>query len=576
MSETTKYQVETEYKVEDHASSAVARIEHAFKHAAHGVEKMSEKFKEFRQEQRFTAAAALGVGFGLGAWVEKAKEANKEFESTKKSVTGLLSAMLDWPQGISAIDRYTRASKLSAEVTEHLEDTAARYGQNLPELAQGYKYLASAMAPLHLSMEQQSELTDKIAATAKTTGTDVSMAFMQMGRAIMFHGVRPVGVLGATLKNALDSEGKAGKKTGSAAAMHRLKLIEGIMKQQVPVADLMSQGMGDSLNRLRMEVDKIFRKLTGPLFKEIGVEIAGWSKKFESMTKNGELERWSHTLVDTFHTLQTVTGFLVDHWKTLAAIWGAFKVGGLMSSLAGGLGGMGGAIGGGLGGMMGTVGTGLGKMAMNLGPVVAGLAGLSMALDAFDKWTDEKLAVRYKIQEHGVGMGGATAALGKLPTTGPLAEFQAKAAKHAVDELIKSGALSAEGKLERSAILANVTKLPTEFREQMANQLGIRNKNLPVDQMGSQVFADAIVKKLEPILTAHPELLPGAKKAIVAPDDANRKFSGKQVGPFTGPITLNMKFDDVDPDRVWIGVKKNIEQEADRRTTSAYSDAWSE
>ena len=278
VAEGTKYQVETEYTVEDHASSAVNRIEAAFKHTAHSVEKLKDRFREFRQEQRFTAAAALGVGVGLGAWIEKAKEANAEFESTKKGVTGLLAAMLDWPKGIAPMERFQRASALAGETTEHLEETAARYGQALPEVAQGYKFLASAMAPLHLTTEQQLDLTDKIAATAKTTGTDVSMAFMQMGRAIMFHGVRPVGVLGATLKNALDSEGKMGKKGGAAGAAQRLKLIEGIMKQQVPMADMMSQGMGDSLNRLRMEVDKVFRKLTGPVFKEIGAEIAVWSK----------------------------------------------------------------------------------------------------------------------------------------------------------------------------------------------------------------------------------------------------------------------------------------------------------
>jgi hypothetical protein len=573
--EETKYVVETEYKVEDHASSAVNRIENAFRHTGESVKKLGEKFREFRQEQRFTAAAALGIGVGLGAWIEKAKEANAEFESTKKGVTGLLAAMLDWPKGIAPMERFTRASALAGETTEHLEETAGKYGQSLPEIAQGYKYLASAMAPLHMTTEQQLDLTDKIAATAKTTGTDVSMAFMQMGRAIMFHGVRPVGVLGATLKNALDGEGKLGKQGGAAGAARRLKLIEGVMKQQVPMADMMSQGIGDSLNRLRMEVDKVFRKLTGPVFKEIGTEIAGWSKKFGEMTKNGDLDRWSHTILDVFHQLQSVSGFLVDHWKTLAAIWATFKVGSMASGIAGGIGGLGGALGGSIGAVMGTFSKGLGGMAASMGPVIAGLGALYLAMDALIGWIDKKADVSRKIGEHGGSMMGATGILGALPAGNQWTEMQVKAAKGAVKELVESGALR-DGKLDRGAMIANVGHMPTEFKEQLANQLGIRNKYLPVDQMGSEVFADALARKLMPILSGHPELLPGASDAKTSvQDDAKRKFTGKNV-IFTGNNTFTMKFDDMDPDRVWVGMKRNVEQEAEHRTQSVYSPAWAE
>ena len=293
------------------------------------------------------------------------------------------------------------------------------------------------------------------------------------------------------------------------------------------------------------------------------------------MTTNGDLDRWSHTILDVFHQLQSVSGFLVDHWKELAAIWATFKIGSMASGVAGGLGGLAGAIGGNIGGAMGLFSKGLGSMAASMGPVVAGLGALYLAMDALIGWIDKKMDVSRKIGEHGGQMMGATGILSALPAGNQWTELQSKAAHGAVKELMDSGAL-VNGKLEKSALIANVGHMTTEFKEQLADKLGIRNKYLGVDQMGSEVFADALVKKLMPILAAHPELLPGAAVAKTSvEDDSKRKFTGKNV-IFTGANTFNMKFDDVDPDRVWVGMKRNVEQEAEHRTQSVYTPAWAE
>jgi hypothetical protein len=573
VAETTKYQVETEYKVEDHATTAIHRMESAFKLAAHGIANLQNRFREFRQEQRFTAAAALGVGIGLGAWIEKAKEANQEFESTKKGVTGLLAAMLEWPKGITPMERFTQASKLAGETTEHLEATAGRYGQQLPDIAQGYKYLAAAMAPLHLTTEQQLDLTDKVAATAKTTGTDVSMAFMQMGRAIMFHGVRPVGVLGATLKNALDSEGKMGKKAGRAGALNRLKLIEGVMKEQVPMADMMSQGMGDSLNRLQMEVSKIFRKLTGGVFKEISHEIAGWSKKISELSDNGVLDRWSHNLVDAFHTLQSVSGFIADHWKVIAGVWATFKIGSMGAGLAGSLGGAAGAIGSVLGstGSLGMLGKGFMMLSTSMGPVILGMAALAGATwYLVQRWKKED--VSREGMKHVIGVAGQFG--GGVPM-GPLSAMERDKLANQIEELHHAGVVGEKG-LDKQALAYHISRMDEQAKATLGQQL-YNDRTRGVGGFSDAGLATKLAEQLVPMLTAHPELLPGYKAAVASTDSSKpQHFTGKQVGPFTGPITLNMKFDDVDPDRVWVGIKRHIEQEADARTSSQHAPAWAE
>lgn len=577
--ETEKYQVETEYTVTDKATAALRAMERGFKAAGHELHGLKEKFAEFRSESRLMAASMLGVGFGLGAWFEKAKEATGGFERARKSMAGLMAETMNFPSHMSGIERYNASTKMATEITESLENTVRQYGGTLDEATAGFKQLTASVAPMHLTQEQLLGLYGKVAAAAKVSGMDQAQAAEIAGRAIMTGAVRPVGVLGKMLYQALHAHGKLTKQMTGAA---RIKLVEGALGEQAPIADLMSQAIPDNLRRIQMDVEKVFRRLAGPVFGAVSKELKSWAEHLEKAEKGSRplIDIWGDKLKGAFMTIKDVSGFLVDHWKVLAGIWATFKVGSMAGGAAGALGSIGQAIGGGIGGAMGMFGKGLADMAGAMGPVVMGLGLFKIALDALLSWVDQEIDKGREITTHGVAMSGAAGVLQHLAGigAGPLSAQQERFGAGAVKELIKSGALNQAGAFDRGAAIANVAHLDNATKERLADELGIRVKGLPVSQMAATQFADALANKLAPILAAHPEFLPGAKKAEAATevDTSKLKTKGTQIGPFTGPITIQQKFDDVDPDRVWIGTKRGIEEEAERRTTSVYSHPFGE
>src|SRR5580692_38033 len=149
--QTDHYQVETEYTLKDGTTGGLRTMERGFKAVAHEARGLKDRFREFRMESGLTSPAMLGVGFGLGAWAMKAKEAVHSFEKTRKSMAGLMAETMQWPSHMSGIQQYTEATKMGTEVTEALEDTVRSYGGSLDEASAGFKQLTASVAPMHLT-----------------------------------------------------------------------------------------------------------------------------------------------------------------------------------------------------------------------------------------------------------------------------------------------------------------------------------------------------------------------------------------------------------------------------------------
>src|SRR6266480_4592605 len=163
MGETEHRTVATDYVAHtEGAVHSLGRLEHGFHAVVGKVEHLHEKFGEFRREQGMTTLAMLGLGYGLGSWVEKIKEVNSEFTSTQKSIAGVLSSSLQFGKGTSEIDKYKESMAIAKGVTEEAEDTAARFGLQFGQL-EGvgtiYKKLAISAGDLGLSQRQVMELT---------------------------------------------------------------------------------------------------------------------------------------------------------------------------------------------------------------------------------------------------------------------------------------------------------------------------------------------------------------------------------------------------------------------------------
>lgn len=570
----TKYSVTSEYKVEDHASAAFERIAKVTERLGHGVTHLTHKFNEFRMEQRFVAAAMFGVGFGLGSWIEKAKEANSQFYTVRRNVAGMLTELLEWPKGVDGVARYNRAMALANEHTEELEETSIRFATPLTEVSAGYKAIAAAVAPLHLSQKQVMDLTKQTAAAAKVAGMDMSQASELVGRAVMMHQVRPVGMLGKELHNALSAQGKLrSKMTGT----QTLAVVQKVLKDQMPVAEAMTNQIGDNFFRIQVLVEKIFRRLTGPVFAEVTKQIGEWAHYLDHADKGSKsiLDTWSVKLLDAFHTMKDITVFIAEHWKLIAASWAAMKVGGGLTS-----------VGGRLGGMKGwgpqVLGTAFGQLGASIGPVVVGLTALKMAIDVITDAYLKKTDAQDKAKSEAQAAIRASDTFGKyqsrMTAFGPMEQSVGAAVKTNIKELVGAGLLTSGG-LSRAAIASRIGEMDWSDRAMLSGQLGLRKAGTLHGAASPEELADRIVARIQPVLEAHPELLPGFKAAAAVAqgkDDDKLKFKGKVIAQFTGPITLNQKFDDVDPDRVWIATKRGIEESAERRVSSAYASSFTE
>lgn len=562
--ETNHYETKIDYSVGDHASVPLGTIARKVASLGHGVEKLNHRFAEFRREQNLTTAAMLGVGIGLGAWIEKSKEANAEFFRVNKGVTSVLDSMLAWPKGISTVEQYTRAAKLGAQTTDELEEQSVKFAMSLDEVGSSYKTLAVSVAPLHLSQERVLQLNEAVTASAKRFGMDGSQAAEIVGRALLTKTIRPVGLLGKYLRNEV---GGSLKKLNSAQILDKMSAA---LQKQVPAAELMSQGIGDSLFRIRARVDKIFRGLTGPLFKEVAHYLDDWNTKIKGLTDSGKIAEWGQKLVGVFKEALKVSDWLHEHWKSIAAIWAGMQ----LSTSAAGLGKMAAGLSG-AGGMAGQIGGVIGKLGafgMSLGAVTVGLGTLWIALNAFSDWADKKLDERDQSKQ------GARSAIGALDTLGHfgmnMTPTQEKQMKKQFETLHHAGVMSDTGKVDKQALAYHLGNLPYGEQKDLAKQYGMLTpgKRSLTASFTPESLAEKMAQKISPYTAGRPDLLPGAKAAAaIDPNDKGRHFKGNVQAVFTGPITIQQSFEDVDPDRVWIGTKRGIEEQAERRVMSSFS-----
>jgi len=583
VSEETHHKVAVEYKATDHASPVAHQIAHAYSHAGHAVEGVKEKFREFRHESLAMAAGVFGVGvFGIGALIEKGGEAIREFGMTQKMIASSLTTVLQWPKAMEPVERFTRSMKLAKGVTEELDETAGRFGMGLQDLGAAYKTIAISAAPLKLTQEQLLDLTVKSAAAAKQFGIDGSTAADQIGRTMVTKTIRASGDLGKFLYQNL---GNKLKGLSNAQVFERMNKTLG---QSVGIAEQMGQGMAGSVARIQLRVQELFRTLGGPLFQAIAKSLDGVAKRMGAMGADGKtlLETYAHRLVEGFEKLKSAGSFIVDHWKTIALIIAGIKLPAAMSTMAGllgaGAGGVGGIFGafknlgsafagvsgGGLGGIAGLIGA--------LGPATAAVAGLAgaayLAITAlkgmYDEWQNRK--------QQAAGLSQFFKEIGEVNKTQNLIRkheaqlsasqveyMRTKQSEHAglAAKVLEQKGLLENGQLNMEKFNGLMASMSDDVRDQFSKMIG--NLGQGGNALSSGMLGAAAAEIFNRNYRVSSSVADGAS-------DANRRTGGN-VQIFNGGITINQKFEDVDPERVFIRFKDDLESYAGRRTSSALS-----
>lgn len=516
------------YRVHDEgASKAADHIGKSLDHAGHASHGLRHKLGELRQELGLTAPALLGVGFGLGMWVEKAKEANAEFGRTKRAVASTLAIVLDWDKGTTVMDRYQRSTKLATEVTEKLEDVHARFGSSLEELGNAYRTVSISAGPLKMSQEQLLTLTTQAAAASKLFGVSGEDAAMRIGNAL----------LGRVRQGGDAFNRFLGTMLGNVKKVSREKVFEGMSKQLerlVPMADQASQGIGDSMRRIQHQVEQLFEKASSPLFREIASSLRDAAKEAEKFGASGRplVEEYADKLVEAFRELKKITGFLFDNWKKIAGIWVGMKAVNLGTSLAGAMAGGAGGKGAKLGGFI--KGTSI--------PIISAAAGYALE-EMYSTYEEgrERMKTAESLRGAFTGMRevnqgrpeNAEASFGQISTTFEKAGVRSK-----------EQALAMLDGLTESTGLRGVQAKTSEILGMSLDEL----KHLRQDLV-NLVKTDTI--------KFHEE------------EDADAKIKTTGKAPINiANATFKFEFENTDPDRVFIRVSDELERMGNQRRSA--------
>lgn len=567
MPETTTRVVETQFTARDAGySAAVARVSSVFGGAARQADALRVKMGELRAATGFSTLGMLGLGVGIGAWVEKAREANAEFGATQKGIAGVLSGSLQFAKGTSEVERYNRSLVLSRGITEELEETGARFNTGFQDVANSYRTVTVAAGALGLSQKQVMSLNLAAIATAKRFGAEGTQAATGIARAIQTGTVRGFDPFDIKLRQVL---GNMKHLTAAQRFEHVQRALQGSMQ----IADAMSTGIGASLNRARTTVDGLFRDATGPLFKEIANSLDRWAKSIRDIREGGRpiIEQFGTKLVSAFKLLKDISGFIKDHWVAIGAVFAGIKAGSLATALGGQLGGLAGAlgksaVGSGIAGGVGAAGSMfgmLGQLAPALGGIVtaAGLAAIALH-GVYEEWQGRK--------KQAADLGGFFDEMGKIAQT---QQYLGKHSAGLTPEQIQSGKayaaahtaaaieiLKAKGLYENGAIALQkfngvMDSMADDVRDNFTRKLGMSGLGTVSSGMLGAAASEMLARNA----------VVAARAAETAATDKGIKFA-KQVNNFTGGIHIQQKFEDADPDRVFVRFRDDLMREVGSRT----------
>jgi len=529
---------------------------HAMDKAGHSAHGLGSHIGHLRGELGLTLPAMFGVGLGLGAWIEKAKEATAEFGKTKRAVAATLTTVLNWDKGVSVVDRYRRSTVLATEITEKLEDTHARFGSNLTELGDAYRTISISAGPLRLTQKQLLDLTVQASAATKVYGGTVESNANRIGMALMGRPIRAVDAFGKAMYQALGGKGMS--------KMTPEKIFEKLgvaLKDTTKIADEASQTMGDSIRRIHHQVEQLFEKIGAPVIKEISNTLREAAKYAESIGASGQTiaHEYGEKLVDAFKFLANASKLILDHWKEIALVWAGMK----MAGFASGLGGLGGRA----------AGAAAGAATQATGALVgAGAAtGYLLYQDYFTKSGKERREYEAKL---------ASEVLPKL--TGNFGRGDVQGATKVFDALSNAGVITDKGVFQNKEAMVNALTSSEYLRGRYAEQLGLVPAGMQTSTwMNAQgdpksnaiAVADAFADRLGTLFAAHPEILAGVKPGGGEENehensDSKLKTTGTKIN-INGPIEMKFNFEEGDPERVMTRFRDELQQMATRRTQSA-------
>jgi hypothetical protein len=334
MSENTTSVEGLVFTAKDETSNVTDKIGKSFERLHHAAEGAREKVGEFAKSSATGALASIGLGFGLHALFDKAKEVNLEMAGLSKKIGGAQFAFRGWAPGLSTVDRMAFALKQGKEIGAELEKQAIKLRAPIADIGATYEQVAAiGFAKLGMSQKEVLGLTEEMTAAAKIYGTSGTEAIEKIHRVLLIGKVssRDTSGFGEKLRESLHL--KKGEHLGPEEMMARIRKGLGDI---VPAAKMMGEGMAGSLVQAKQLVDSMVRDLSGPLFEEQSKSLSEWVQKLRTVKEDGKslMQIYGEDIAGAFREIKSATGFIVDHWKSLLTIYAASKLSGVLGGFA--------------------------------------------------------------------------------------------------------------------------------------------------------------------------------------------------------------------------------------------------
>lgn len=546
--QTTSYDVILKYQAQDHASQAVEHLTHKVEHSGMAFEQAGEHVRHWGREAILMGAASAGVQLGFEGIIEKVKESNEEFNKAQRRISGIYFSMLQWDKGTSATTRASEAWKMSREQVERLEDVAAKLAVPLNEVSDTYARMSFNLGGVLRTHEKVNAVTEDATMLAVALGVGTEQANLSLTKMIQT-GMAPRGEVGLALRGAgVDVQHLA--KHAHTARERFEELHRAIREKVAPMAAQMATGFDASMARVRNSVDQLVRDLTTPLFNKIANDAERFAKWLHAAREDGKtnVQYYADLLVKGFEKMKDLAEAIANHWKTIATIWGSAKVMNFIMALGSGPTGTVAKALLGLGGSAGILAT---------GAVAASAAGATVAGS-------------HMLEAYGKGQSFKAAALGEIGIHQSMKhmfdltnEFRANMR---ATNIVDPKAFAAGQELLKSKMIAEAQQ-----RGITAESLKAFSQNLRyLTEQAKDPHVVAYYAKELATVTAMSgiisEVVKGKEK------DIKPEFKKTQQN-FYGDIHVVQDFKDVDPDRVFVRFKEDLERLPERPTSGRFSGA---
>lgn len=406
------------FTVKGDSEQKAGGLSKAFEGVHRAADLASARVGQFARSAALGALGAMGLSYGLREVWTYAKDVSLSLEDMQKRVAGSVFAFSTWKAGTSGLAKWNESMRDGTEIIEKLRGPSSQLKISREELAGVYAKAEMIGTRYNMTQAQTIDLTTKLGAAQKVLGVDAEMAAIIIERAAMTGSIMGRSQLGIMLR-ANVGDMKAFKKASESVRMDKLKKALGDM---VPAAEQMGKGMRGAFFDIHHATTELVRDLSAPLFAEQTSSLREWAASLIQVRESGKsiAHEYGEKIAKAFTFIKDASGAVAQHWKLIAGLLVANKLGGM-------LGGVGRAF-----APMGTPG------AVGAGGIGGALAGGSVASMTVQ-------AANVTVNSAGVGgaLGTTTAEAVKKSTASGFAKFASSLARGASQSLIAAEAVGA-------------------------------------------------------------------------------------------------------------------------------------